>query len=64
MKIYGVSNLIDYEYLRFMLKDEPIHLAKKLKQTDTFVRNVKGKVLKAINSENRKSFLRSITSRR
>ena len=64
MKIYGVSNLIDYEYLRFMLKDEPIHLAKKLKQTDTFVRNVKGKVLKAINNENRKSFLRSITSRR
>ena len=64
MKVYGVRNLIDYEYLRFMLKDEPIHLTKKLKQTDTFVKVIKERALKAVNSDNRKSYLRIITSRR
>ena len=65
MRIYGVNDLIDYEYLKFILRDAPISLKRKQPhQTDTFVRTVKDRALKAINGENRKSYLRRITSRR
>lgn len=64
MRISGFGSLVDYDYLRFILKDEYPGITKKQPQTDTFVSNIKNKAMKAVNNQNRKSFLRSITSRR
>ena len=62
MRINGFGSLIDYDYLRFILK-EPVNPFKKQK-TDTFVSTIKKQTLKSFNNENKKAFLRSITSRR
>ena len=64
MHVYSVGSLMDYDYLRFILKDDPLCMPKKQVKTDTFVKKIQTKALKAVNNESRKSILRSITARR
>ena len=69
MRIHSLSSLIDYDYLKYLIsinKLGPESLSKSAQNInkDTFVSSVKKQALKSFNNENRKSYLRSITSRR
>ena len=69
MKVRSLSSLIDYEYLKYLcsmskIGPEPLKKSIQNVKKDTFVSTVKKQALKSFNNENRKSYLRSITSRR